>query len=90
MSAGDLMMGMRRHNVAPNELKPGDYSRWAEDDNNWYACCPGPDDLTANLSSHTVTEHENGTITVSPSILVKGGQGKQWHGWLERGQWREA
>jgi hypothetical protein len=39
---------------------------------------------------HTIVEHEDGTITVSPSILVTGSHGKQWHGYLERGVWREV
>lgn len=38
------------------------------------------------LAGHAVTEHADGTITVSPSILLEG----VWHGYLERGIWREA
>jgi hypothetical protein len=35
------------------------------------------------------TEHEDGTITVSPSILVSNPQqGELFHGHLERGVWR--
>ena len=42
-----------------------------------------------SISKHTVVEHEDGTITVSPSILHYGIDGKQaWHGYLERGVWR--
>lgn len=52
------------------------------------ACCPG--NHLANLSQHTVTEHEDGTVTVSPSILVSDGSGPLWHGFLERGVFREA
>lgn len=48
-----------------------------------------PDGLHANLSAHDVTEHEDGTITVSPSILVSDGQ-REWHGYLERGVWRKC
>lgn len=33
-----------------------------------------------------ITEHEDGAITVRPSILDPDG----WHGWLERGIWRSA
>jgi hypothetical protein len=46
--------------------------------------------MLANLSRHDVVEHEDGTITVSPSILVTQGEGRQWHGYLERGIWREC
>jgi len=34
---------------------------------------------------HSIVVHEDGTITVSPSIL-----GTHWHGFLERGVWREV
>lgn len=43
-----------------------------------------------DLSLHTVTEHEDGTITVTPSILTKGhDNGKQTtvHGYLTKGVW---
>jgi hypothetical protein len=53
----------------------------------WYArpfgCHAG------NLAAHEVTEHEDGTITVSPSILITS-HDATWHGYLERGMWREV
>jgi len=84
-------------------VQPGDY--WHDPRHGWYAACPMPRDdegmvsCLAYLKSHRVTEHEDGTITVSPSILVgrypestpKEWAAKHtWHGWLERGEWREA
>jgi hypothetical protein len=42
-----------------------------------------------SIEKHDVTEHEDGTITVSPSILLNDGR-KIWHGYLERGIWREV
>lgn len=54
----------------------------------WYCCTPNLN--LGNLSSHDVTEHEDGTITVSPSILVSDSDGERWHGYLERGIWREV
>lgn len=39
------------------------------------------------LRTHTVTEHEDGTITVSPSIFDAP---DGWHGFLERGVWRSV
>lgn len=55
----------------------------------WYATTPNG--LAGNLGNHQVQEHEDGTITVSPSILVSGGgDGKSYHGFLERGVWREC
>lgn len=49
------------------------------------------------LEKHTVREHEDGSITVAPgdgssnSIFVtKGAGGPSWHGYIERGVFREA
>ena len=70
--------------IFPNEqghliLKPGDYGK----DNNglWWV---RPPKGGAGVLDHEVVEHEDGTITVSPSIL-----GPEYHGFLERGVWRE-
>lgn len=43
-----------------------------------------------NLSAHDVTEHEDGTITVSPSILLTspGFPSVRRHGFLVRGVWQ--
>lgn len=75
----------------PHQLDPREYALW---NGCWYARVPYSDPhirLTANLGNHQVTEHDDGTITVSPSILVGDGAGvHQWHGFLERGVWREA
>jgi hypothetical protein len=72
----------------PPDPQPGDY--WYTADRWWIMT---PSGFIGNLSLHTVTEHEDGTITVSPSILVTqpmGGEKRQWHGFLERGVWREV
>lgn len=85
-------------------VQPGDY--WHDPRHGWYAACPMPRDdegmiaCLAWLKNHTVTEHEDGTITVSPSIFCGGGYPPSvptewaakhtWHGWLERGEWRAA
>lgn len=52
--------------------------------------CVTPNGHLGNLGNHDVTEHEDGTITVSPSILVSDNSGELWHGFLERGVWREC
>lgn len=72
-------------------LSPGEYGRWT--DGTWYGCTPN--DHGCNLGSHKVTEHEDGTITVSPSIRVSydkrsGEHVEVWHGYLEHGAWRNA
>ena len=37
------------------------------------------------------TEHDDGTITLSPSINLHPAPGRDgWHGFLERGVWREV
>jgi hypothetical protein len=42
-------------------------------------------------SGHTFTVHEDGTLTVSPSILVRPYHDSPgWHGYLEHGVWREC
>jgi hypothetical protein len=71
---------------------PGDYGRHPAD-GNWYACTPGGH--LGNLSAHDVVEHEDGTITASPSILISVRDSKEnrvelWHGYLERGVWRSC
>jgi hypothetical protein len=73
----------------PPESEKGDY--WLDRDI-WYGWCQadGERDLLCNLANHSVTVHyEDGTITASPSILC-GRPGRQWHGYLERGVWREV
>ena len=80
-------------------------------------CVITPNGRLGSIAKHSVIEHPDGSITVSPSILVypiervvyasderarivelcgeeyarsweRGRPG--WHGWLERGAWREC
>jgi len=67
---------------------PGDegHLRLAEGDYGWdadglFQCRPPGADV-GTLDGHTVTEHEDGTATVEPSIF-----GPRFHGWLRRGVW---
>lgn len=84
------VQGKRVFYIAPHEMMGGDYGKWnlSSGDGNWYAV-PPETDLVANLASHDITEHDDGTITVSPSILVSDGN-KSWHGFLKRGVWELA
>lgn len=88
--------------------QPGDYLKVDYDGvTQWWIRDPWGS--VGRLTSHTITEHEDGTITVSPSIFDKDGsppsqeemqrwgiraiihpEGTGWHGWLERGVWRQA
>lgn len=90
-------MTIKGRRVADNELRddpfrPGAYGRVSglqtPGELDWMAVTP--DGLHANLSAHDVTENEDGTITVSPSILVSDGTGREWHGYLENGVWRKC
>lgn len=83
------MQGKRKHTNDEGDLmlQPGEYG-WHPAGDGWYCCTPNGH--FGNLKSHDVTEHEDGTITVSPSILVSGEAGELWHGYLERGVWREV
>lgn len=67
-------------------LAEGDYGKNGR--GNWYGKAPGSH--VAGLGNHKVTEHEDGTITVSPSIRVFDGERELWHGYLERGVWRSV
>lgn len=59
--------------------------------------CP-PDGIgPLDVSSWSNTWHEDGTLTVSPSIHrhpvndpTRPGAEKDWHGFLERGVWRQV
>lgn len=64
--------------------KPGDFYFYPEV--GW--CGVTPNGHMAGLRNHQVAEHEDGTITVAPSILVHRGDKDAWHGYLERGIWR--
>lgn len=69
----------------------GEYGRIA---GQWHGCTPNGH--LAGFWGHKVVEHEDGTITVSPSIRVflpatdEISQRELWHGYLERGIWRSV
>lgn len=89
-----MMTGRLRKDVSPFYFLKGDYGKWG---GIWYGKPPTPYqhneslyDLIANLGQHTITEHDDGTITASPSILVRDGCGHSWHGYLNKGVWSEV
>lgn len=88
-----MMQGKRVEDfLSPHLLKPGEYSKfpnqladyWWPGHSYWHVCAPNG--CIGTLLTHNIEEHEDGTITVSPSILFNGESG--WHGYLERGIWR--
>lgn len=93
LEAGDYVR------VAP--LRRGDGIEFTENEkakwyNQPYWMCSSPNGHVGNLQQHAIVEHEDGTITVSPSILIStsydGGKTtvELWHGFLERGVWRSC
>lgn len=85
------MIGKRVYGLDHAQMAAGDYGIW-DAGGGWYAKTPNGE--PANLTGHSVTEHEDGTITVVPSIAVSTSRGGQkvdlYHGFLERGVWRLA
>lgn len=83
------MVGRR---VIPNPeeyqygMESGDYGK--DSDGLWFVRTPNG--LVGCIQKHTITEHEDGTITVSPSILVGCKDLGTWHGYLEKGIWRSV
>ncbi len=67
-------------------LREGDYGQ--AKDGTWMARPPGQH--TGCLSAHKVEEHDDGTITVTPSILINCPPEAAWHGYLTKGEWREV
>jgi len=82
--------GVRRHDgTSAHEFLPGEYAKTLQ--GIWIVRPPENAkgiSHSGTLSKHTVEEHEDGTITVTPSILQQYGDGEElWHGFLRHGQW---
>ncbi|MDD3813297.1 MAG: hypothetical protein PHZ02_01515 [Desulfocapsaceae bacterium] len=71
--------------VESHLLKPGEYGK--RKDGVWIV--RSPNGLCGDLCNHEVVEHDDRTITVSPSILISDGN-QTYHGYLEKGVWREV
>jgi hypothetical protein len=54
----------------------------------WGIVAPNGNVGTISSQIHTITEHEDRSITVSPSILFR--EPGTWHGYLEKGVWRSC
>lgn len=71
-----------------DQVQPGDYWR-ASTPGRWHLCAPSGEHGAATNTVWKITEHEDGTITISPSLWFnKANNG--WHGYLERGVWRSV
>ena len=86
------MQGKRIENIRDG-LQPGEYGKSLED-GTWWFCTPNNMFGRINDKIWQITEHEDGTITVSSSILINYGpeypNTPSWHGYLEKGVWREC
>lgn len=76
-------------------LNPGEYGK--DKDGSWWVRAPKGGGAGAMItgrgadSDWKVIEHEDGTITVSPSLgFMREGGGYTFHGYLEKGVWREC
>jgi len=80
------LKGRRVYFDDPVEYQPGDYGKWRD---SWWVYPPMEGGWGGySIAKHTVIEHEDKTITVTPSILVTDGYSKNtWHGYLTRGVW---
>lgn len=81
--------GAKWYGNDPDSAMPGDYGRVLVD-GRWEWRCRTPNGLGGNLTNHTVTEHDDGTITVDPSILCDWRNPetpRRYHGFLRRGVW---
>ena len=68
------------------ELKPGEYARALDPSKGlWVVRAPNGDIAALRASAHQIVEHEDGTLTVSPSIQFE--TGHRWHGYLKGGVW---
>jgi hypothetical protein len=77
--------------LGAGQAQPGDYCLVPDgmdprENGVWYCLDPGGGAGAILPSLHTVTVHDDGEITVSPSLVMPGG----WHGWLEHGVWRSV
>ena len=83
------MVGQRVETFEALSTTPGAYMK--DEPGEWWAHVPNSACAVGQLADHEVTEHEDGTITVAPSILMPARDGSPgYHGYLERGVWREC
>ncbi len=70
------------------DAQPGDYG-WHDWTGHRYLVVLDPDGAVGSLGpGHTVTEHEDGTVSATPSIDDTDRSG--WHGWLTNGYWQSV
>ena len=87
------MQGRKRpDNFDWRESEPGDYGwqTWHLNEGERELFIRDPFGAVGRIaiSTHRVTEHEDGTVTVDPSIAPRdGAEPGAFHGWLRQGVW---
>lgn len=86
MQTNDIVVAGRR--VYPDlegvlHLAPGDYGQ--DGSGKWWVMAPCANSAPIPIVLHVVTEHEDGSISASPSILEPTAK---YHGYLVGGQWK--
>jgi hypothetical protein len=97
MAAGDTLQGRRVEGFGDLE-RPGDYSfasgiLWAVLPTGSHARLPSQNHGQQGEAEWTIREEPDGTVTVDPSIRqhpINAAGIPGWHGYLERGTWREV
>jgi hypothetical protein len=56
----------------------------------WQVAAPDGSIGALNPGIHQIAEHEDGTITVTPSLDFSKRREGAWHGWLTRGVFRSV
>lgn len=83
---------MQGRHVADNtdarQAKPGDYwwNDWTGKRELWFR---DPHGDAGRVTTHTVEEHDDGTVSVAPSIAPKPGE-DGYHGLLTQGVWSDG
>jgi hypothetical protein len=87
--SGHITSGNRRpDNTHYIDLAPGEYCLHAWTKPPMWVIRDPAGKLGSLGTGHQVTVHEDGSITVAPSILDPSPGG--WHGWLVGGRWQEC
>jgi phosphoribulokinase len=87
-----MMQGKRIIPIDENDLprNPGEYMK--REDGTWLLCLPNGIHGTIDNKIWNITEHEDMTISVVPSICVgvSADEKFNWHGFLTKGVWKEC
>lgn len=77
-------------------LEPGDYGYAtatrvnAHGPKYWEICTPNGHCAGIHSNAHTITEHGDGTISVTPELHINNGTKDVWVGTLTAGEWTQV